>query len=177
MLYFYGAELLDRLGAHYGARLRRAKEQGFDRDRSEYHWLWRELDLRVRMIRQTRVFLDALPGFLVRCTGEEAMRYTADFTSSWFTEEYVGILPEDDEGRCPYLSDSSPYWTAVCEAMDELDAGAGRSPLPMFCVELGELAARSLRLCFFLREKQFRPIDGDRFGSLTAPDEELGSSA
>lgn len=54
--------------------------------------------LRVRAIRQTLLFLDALPKFMGTATGEESMGYALKYTGDYFKADKIGS--EERPGRC-----------------------------------------------------------------------------
>ena len=175
MMLFYGKDLLDKLSVYYGERLRTAKEYGFEAPDAKFNWLYLELDFRVKLLRQVRLFLNVLPEFLTNSTEDAAMQYVVGFTSPWFTEKYIGNLPSDKEGGCVYFHDSNPYWAAISEVMDNMDTDSDFSVLPMFYLTLCEYVIRNLRLYFFLREQLYKPIDREKFDELMMPDDGLCS--
>ena len=177
MMYFYGKDLLNKLCNYYGNRLRTAKEHGFEEPSAKYNWLYLELDFRVKLLRQVRLFLDALPEFLTHCTEDSAMQYVVGLTSPWFTEKYIDKLPSEESGGCPYFTNRNPYWTAISEVMDNLDTDTDFTVLPMFYLLLSEYVIRNLRLYFYLRERQYKPIDREKFDELMTLDNGLKASA
>lgn len=177
MMFLYGTELLDKLSVYYGNRLRTAKEHGFESPDAKYNWLYQELSFRVKMLRQVRAFIQVLPEFLTHCNEDTAIKYAVDFTSPWFSEKYIGELPSNADGSCPYFTDSNPYWAAISEVMDSIDTDTDFTVLPMFHLTLCEYVIRNLRLYFYLRERQFKPIDRNKFDSLMMLDANLRSSA
>jgi hypothetical protein len=177
MLFHFGIELLDKLDGYYGSRYQQARAQGYLQSNSKYYWLYVELELRVKLLRQARMFLDALPQYLIQSGWEPTLGYVVEYTGEWFSEKMLGVLPRDDAGRCTYLSDENPYWNEVQEVTEELNQDSVASVLPLFQITLVEYVVRSIRLYFYLREKQFKAIDREKFNSVMSLDEKLGTSA
>ena len=90
MLQYYGQEFLQGLQTYYVQRLSLALEHGYSAEGNKYFWLYKELDLRVRAIRQTLLFLDALPKFMGTATGEESMGYALKYTGDYFKADKIG---------------------------------------------------------------------------------------
>ena len=177
MLYYYGTDLLNKLDTYYGARFSEARKRGFDSPDAGYHWLYQELDLRVKTLRQTRIFIETMPKYLPSCSADDALRYAMNFSHPWFSPKHLGSLPKDSEGYCIYFTDRNPYWRSYKEVVNVIDYELDFTMPPMVHLVLSEYIVRCLSLYFFLRDRQFRPIDRKKFDSLMAPDDRLDSSA
>lgn len=166
MLYYFGQEFLLRLQNYYGQRLALALEHGYNADGNKYYWLYMELELRVKAIRQTILFLNALPKFMGTATGEESMGFVTKYIGAYFTSESIGEEKCADEQKHPYFNDSNSYWKQFQEAIDNFGMGYDMTLLPILYVDLAEYVVRGLRLYFQIRERKFCAIDRGKFEDL-----------
>lgn len=63
---------------NYVQRLSLALEHGYSVEDNKYFWLYKELDLRARAIRQITPLPRCTPKFMGTATGEESMGYAAE---------------------------------------------------------------------------------------------------
>lgn len=169
MLYYFGQEFLQGLQNYYGQRLALALERGYDASGNKYFWLYTELELRIKAIRQTILFLNALPRFMGTSTGEESMGYVAKYIGDFFSSESIGEEKRSDGQEHPYFNASNPYWTQFQEALDNFGMEYDMTLLPMLYVDLTEYVVRGLRLYFQIRERKFCAIDRGKFEDLMQP--------
>ena len=154
MLYYYGADLLSRLYRYYGRRLQTAVERGFTEPGHQYYWLYQELKIRVKTIRQVHYVLLALPAFMKGAEEAELYRYVMDYTASFFTE-----AGEKEE----YFSNDNLYWCQFQESVDRFDKDYDTALLPVTYVDVTECIVRALRMYFYVREHEHTAIDRQRF--------------
>lgn len=62
--------------------------------------------------------------------------------------------------------DTNPYWVDMREAMDRFTLSYDYTHLSTFYADLVEYIVMTVRLYFFIREKQFRPIDREKYDEL-----------
>ena len=62
--------------------------------------------------------------------------------------------------------DTNPYWVDMREAMDRFTLSYDYTHLSTFYADLVEYIVMTVRLYFFIREKQFRPIDRGKYDEL-----------
>ena len=77
-----------------------------------------------------------------------------------------GEQPRDAKGNCLYYQDTNPYWVDMREAMDRFTLSYDYTHLSTFYADLVEYIVMTVRLYFFIREKQFRPIDRGKYDEL-----------
>lgn len=87
-------------------------------------------------------------------------------TSSWFSDDVLGDQPKDAAGNCSYYQESNPYWVDYQLAMDRFTPDYDYTNLMAFYVDLVEYLVMTVRLYFFIREQQFRPIDRGKYDEL-----------
>lgn len=88
-------------------------------------------------------------------------------TTTWFSNENLGgEQPRDAKGNCLYYQDTNPYWVDMREAMDRFTLSYDYTHLSTFYADLVEYIVMTVRLYFFIREKQFRPIDRGKYDEL-----------
>lgn len=61
---------------------------------------------------------------------------------------------------------TNPYWVDMREAMDRFTLSYDYTHLSTFYADLAEYIVMTVRLYFFIREKQFRPIDRGKYDEL-----------
>lgn len=166
MLQYYGQEFLQGLQTYYVQRLSLALEHGYSVEDNKYFWLYKELDLRVRAIRQTLLFLDALPKFMGTATGEESMGYALKYTGDYFTADRIGSENRPQGEPHPYFNDGNPYWLQFQEAHDNFGLDYDLTNAPMLYVDLAEYVVRGLRLYIQIRERKFCAIDRGKFDEM-----------
>lgn len=166
MDFYFGIDLLHHLQRHYEQRLSLALSKSFDQPDSRYFWLFKELECRVTTLRKLLVLTSALPGFLCRQTEEQVFTMVVNFTSPWFSDQILGDQPKDATGSCAYYQESNPYWVDYQLAMDRFTQDYDYSNLMIFYVDLVEYLVMAVRLYFFVREQQFRPIDRGKYDDL-----------
>ena len=154
MDFYFGVDLLHHLQRHYEQRLSLALSKSFNQTDSRYYWLFKELECRVTMLRKLLAMISALPGFMCRQT------------SSWFSDDVLGEQPKDAAGNCSYYQESNPYWVDYQLAMDRFTPDYDYTNLATFYVDLVEYLVMAVRLYFFIREQQFRPIDRGKYDEL-----------
>ncbi|MDO5764286.1 MAG: hypothetical protein Q4P84_01115 [Elusimicrobiales bacterium] len=169
MLYYFGLEFLQGLQNYYGQRLALALEHGYNADGNKYYWLYMELALREKALRQTILFLNALPKFMGMATGVKSMEYVTKYIGGYFSPESIGEENRSDGEEHPYFNDSNPYWKQFQEAIDNFGMEYDMDLLPMFYVDLTEYVVRGLRLYFQIRERKFCAIDRGKFEELMQP--------
>ena len=145
MDFYFGVDLLHHLQRHYEQRLSLALSKSFNQADSRYYWLFKELECRVTTLRKLLVMISALPGFMCRQTDEQ---------------------PKDAAGNCSYYQESNPYWVDYQLAMDRFTPDYDYTNLTTFYVDLVEYLVMAVRLYFFIREQQFRPIDRGKYDEL-----------
>ena len=65
-----------------------------------------------------------------------------------------------------HYQDTNPYWVDMREAMDRFTLSYDYTHLSTFYADLVEYIVMTVRLYFFIREKQFRPIDRGKYDEL-----------
>ncbi|MDO4841648.1 MAG: hypothetical protein Q3982_03110 [Phoenicibacter congonensis] len=166
MLHYYGMEFLQGLQSYYAQRLALAMEHGYSADGNKYFWLYTELDLRVKAIRQTLLFLDALPKFMGSAAGEESMGFALKYIGDYFKAGKIGAEDRQEGEAHPYFNDGNPYWIQFQEAHDNFGIDYDLTNTPMLYVDLTEYVVRGLRLYFLIRERKFCAIDRGKFDEL-----------
>lgn len=78
----------------------------------------------------------------------------------------LGDQPKDAAGNCSYYQESNPYWVDYQLAMDRFTPDYDYTNLAAFYVDLVEYLVMAVRLYFFIREQQFRPIDRGKYDEL-----------
>lgn len=166
MGFYFGIDLLQQLRQYYEGRLSLALAKGFDQQGAQYHWLFKELEYRVSTLRKLMAMISVLPEFMCRQTEDQIFAMVIGHTTTWFSNENLGEQPRDGEGNCLYYQDTNPYWADMREAMDRFTLNYDYTRLPTFYVDLVEYIVMTVRLYFFIREKQFRPIDRGKYDEL-----------
>lgn len=167
MDFYFGIDLLQQLRQYYEGRLSLALAKGFDQQDAKYHWLFKELECRVSTLRKLMSMISVLPEFMCRQTEEQIFAMVIGHTTTWFSNENLGgEQPRDAEGNCIYYQDTNPYWVDMCEAMDRFTPSYDYTRLSTFYADLVEYIVMIVRLYFFIREKQFRPIDREKYDEL-----------
>lgn len=166
MDFYFGVDLLHHLQRHYEQRLSLALSKSFNQADSRYYWLFKELECRVTMLRKLLAMISALPGFICRQTEEQVFAMVVSSTSSWFSDDVLGEQPKDAAGNCSYYQESNPYWVDYQLAMDRFTPDYDYTNLATFYVDLVEYLVMAVRLYFFIREQQFRPIDRGKYDEL-----------
>ena len=156
-------EFLSYIKEYYSNRLHAAESKGLNQPESEYGWLYDELTVRVETIEQTELFLRLLTRYIRCCDTENAMVFATTYIQAWFQEKSVGRLPCDAEGYCCYFSEGCPYWEDIQAAGVRVD-GCGSEADALRCIS--EYVICCLRLVFYMREHQFKAIDGSKFERL-----------
>jgi hypothetical protein len=177
MLFYYGVELLHKLQTYYTPRLQTALSRGFDAEEHKYHWLYTELCLRVQVLQQSMLFLNALPQFMKEDDTDSAFRYVISYASDWFRNGAIGETPKEDDAKSPFYADDNPYWADVNEALEHFDRDYKVKLLPMLYVDLCEYVVRCVRFLFHIREHCVHAIDKDKFDALMQRVEFLPSIA
>lgn len=168
MDFYFGIDLLHRLQQYYEGRLSLALNKGFDQYGSRYHWLYKELEYRVTTLRKLMAMISVLPEFLCRQTADQIFTTVIGSTTAWFSNENLGEQPRDAEGNCLFYQNTNPYWADLREAMDRFTFDYDYTHLSTFYVDLVEYIVMEVRLYFFIREQQFRPIDRGKYGELVS---------
>lgn len=166
MLNYYGFKLLQDLYDYYTPRFHLAEERGYGVEGNKYAWLFEELRLRILTIRQTILYLEALPKFMVGVEENQPMQYVVSFTSKLFTEQSVGHMDRDEENNHPFYNKANPYWVAFEEIQEHFSTDYDMRDLPMLYVDLTEYVVRALRLYLQIREARFHAIDREKFDEL-----------
>lgn len=166
MAFYFGIGLLQHLKQYYEGRMSLAMSKGFEKTDAQYNWLYLELEHRVLTLRRLLAMLDVLPDFMCRQTEDQIFAMVVGHTSGWFSEATIGEQPHDADGHCPYYQDSNPYWVDLQEAMERFSLDYDFSRLSTFYVDLVEYLVMAVRLYFYIREKQFRPIDRGKYDEL-----------
>lgn len=165
--YYFGIDLLQQLRQYYEGRLSLALAKGFDQQDAKYHWLFKELECRVSTLRKLMSMISVLPEFMCRQTEEQIFAMVIGHTTTWFSNENLGgEQPRDAKGNCLYYQDTNPYWVDMREAMDRFTLSYDYTHLSTFYADLVEYIVMTVRLYFFIREKQFRPIDRGKYDEL-----------
>ena len=111
--------------------------------------------------------ISVLPEFMCRQTEEQIFAMVIGHTTTWFSNENLGgEQPRDAKGNCLYYQDTNPYWVDMREAMDRFTLSYDYTHLSTFYADLVEYIVMTVRLYFFIREKQFRPIDRGKYDEL-----------
>lgn len=110
--------------------------------------------------------ISVLPEFMCRQTEEQVFAMVVSSTSSWFSDDVLGEQPKDAVGNCSYYQESNPYWVDYQLAMDRFTPDYDYTNLAAFYVDLVEYLVMAVRLYFFIREQQFRPIDRGKYDEL-----------
>ena len=169
MDFYFGIDLLQQLRQYYEGRLSLALAKGFDQQDAKYHWLFKELECRVSTLRKLMSMISVLPEFMCRQTEEQIFAMVIGHTTTWFSNENLGgEQPRDAKGNCLYYQDTNPYWVDMREAMDRFTLSYDYTHLSTFYADLVEYIVMTVRLYFFIREKQFRPIDRGKYDELVA---------
>lgn len=166
MLKYYGVDLIQTLYAYYLPRLQLAEERGYAVEGHQYCWLFEELRERVNTLRQTTLYIDALPKFMVGQTDSEPMQYVVRYSSRLFSENSIGKFERDDAGVHPLFKETNPYWVEFQEIQDLFAPDYDIMDQPMFYVDLCEYVVRAMRLYLQIRESQFHAIDRNKFDEL-----------
>lgn len=165
MISLYGTELLLQIQCAYQDRCQKAVEHGFDRADSQYHWLYLELEERLKTLQESLLYLEALPKFLVISDGEKICGYLMEYIARYFSPANIGTTEGSKEGN-PFFKDGNPYWRDVQEAIDAFNEPGLLGNLPLLYIYCCELVTRSVRLYFQVREGKCRAIDRKNFDSL-----------
>lgn len=166
MDFYLGIDLLQHLKKHYESRLSLAISKGFDQQTDRYHWLFNELQYRVTTLRRVLAILDVLPDFMCKQSEDQIFAMVIGHTTPWFSDENLGEKPRGADGSCLYFHESNPYWIDYQAAMDRFHMGYDFSHLSTFYIDLVELLVMAVRLYFYIREKQFKPIDRGKYDDL-----------
>lgn len=166
MDFYFGIDLLQQLRQYYEGRLSLALAKGFDQQDAKYHWLFKELECRVSTLRKLMSMISVLPEFMCRQTEEQVFAMVVSSTSSWFSDDVLGEQPKDAAGNCSYYQESNPYWVDYQLAMDRFTPDYDYTNLAAFYVDLVEYLVMAVRLYFFIREQQFRPVDRGKYDEL-----------
>lgn len=166
MEFYYGKALLNRLTQYYEQRLSLAITKQFDVEGAQYHWLYLELAHRVSTLRRVQELLSVLPEFMCRKSADEVFAMVIGHTTAWFSDAALGELPRDNAGNCTYYQDSNPYWVDYQAAMDQFSITYDYTRLATFYVDLTEYFVMAIRLYFYIREHQFKPIDRKQYTEL-----------
>lgn len=166
MDFYFGIDLLHHLQQYYESRLALALSKKFDQKDDKYHWLFQELMYRVTILRQLLDMTAILPELMCRQTADQIFAMIIGHTSGWFSDEVLGTQPRDREGQSVYFQESNPYWADLQTAMDRFTTDYDYTRLSTFYIDLVEYIVMAVRLYFFIREKQFRPIDRAKYDDL-----------
>lgn len=166
MDFYFGIDLLQRLRQYYEGRLALALAKGFDQKGAQYHWLFKELEYRVTTLRRLLDMTAVLPEFMCRQTEDQIFAMVIGHTTGWFSDTALGEVPRDQEGNCLYYQESNPYWIDLREAMDRFTLDYDYKRLSTFYIDLVEYIVMAVRLYFYIRENQFRPIDRGKYDEL-----------
>lgn len=166
MLNYFGLKLLQDLYDYYMPRFRLAEERGYGVEGNKYAWLFDELRLRILTIRQTILYLEALPKFMIGVDENQPMQYVVSYTSKLFTEQSVGRIERDGDNTHPFYNKDNPYWVAFEEIQEHFSTDYDMRDLPMLYVDLTEYVVRALRLYLQIREVRFHAIDREKFDDL-----------
>ena len=177
MLCYYGIELLQQLQDYYRHRLQMAQSRGFMEQGHKFYWLYEELLLRTQLLRQTMLYLDALPKFMNENDTDAAFQYVISYGSDWFRKNAIGESPQTTDGKSELYSDSDPYWSDVVEAMDNFGTDYNVKVLPLLYIDLCEYVVRCVRFLFHVREHYAHAIDKEKFDELMKRDNALPSTA
>ena len=99
----------------------------------------------------------------------EYYKFSIEELECWNTHLYDDVLgeqPKDAAGNCSYYQESNPYWVDYQLAMDRFTPDYDYTNLATFYVDLVEYLVMAVRLYFFIREQQFRPIDRGKYDEL-----------
>ena len=166
MLEYLGIDLLNDVHEAYADRLQRALDRGYAEPGSKYHWLYEELDYRIRTLRQVSLFLNALTAFMSGNNGDKPMFFVVSYTTDLFTEERIGEAAYNHEGSERFFDSSNAYWQEMQEVLALMGKDYDFANLPMYYVDLCEYTVRSVRLHLYIRECAFHAIDRDKFDVL-----------
>ena len=108
---------------------------------------------------------------------EAAISYVVRYTSAWFKRNRIGEFEGTEAGSNPYFKDSNHYWVEFQEVVEAIDTTYDCTLHPLLYVDLCEYVVRCLRLYFFVREMQFKPIDRGNFEALMGCQESLKAPA
>ncbi len=180
MLQYLGPELLDEIRSSYADRFQLARDRGYGKPESKYHWLYEELDYRIRLLRQVSLFLRSLSAFMTGTNGDKPMFYVVSYTTDLFVEESIGQAAYNHEGAEKFFDQGNVFWREMQEVLDVMGHDYDFANLPMYYVDLCEYAVRCVRLHLYIREKAFHAIDRDKFAGLmryASPVNEEGGAA
>lgn len=176
MMEFYGLDLLKQIQSAYQVRCQKALERGFDQEGNPYHWLYAELRIRLQMLQETLLYLEALPRFLDTAEAEKPYQYIMMFLARCFRQANLGTA-DASETPDPFFQDRNPYWRDIQEALEALDEPDLLQNLPLFFVYSCELVTRAVRLYFQIRESRIHAIDREKFDALMRQSASLPQSA
>ena len=162
MLHYLGLEFLRELLDYYSQRLALALERGYSTEGSKYYWLYAELDLRVNCMRQVKLFLDALPRFMVGNDEEMFFSYVVNYSHQILSDPSLSVLHDQSDPH-PFFNASNPYWADLQQALDNFGVEYESSILPLTYIDLCEYVICTLRLYFQIRERCCGAIDRDKF--------------
>ena len=166
MLEYYGVALLAELLEYYLPRFRLAEERGYAVQNGKYHWLYEELQHRVRLLHQTILFLEALPKFM-QCEDEYMpLQHIVSYAGKLFTVDAIGEIARSDQDVHPFFNDANPYWVDLQESLEHFDQNYDMKNLPMLYVDLCEYVVRAVRLHLQIREQQLKSVDRGKFDIL-----------
>ena len=180
MLQYLGTELLDEIRGTYAERLRLARERGYGKPESKYHWLYAELDYRSRFLRQALLFLNSLPKFMTGEDADKPMLYVVSYTTGMFTEASIGDAAFNSRSPEKFFDSSNGYWRDMEEALTLMGDGYDFTNLPLYYTDLCEYTVRCVRLHLYIREKAYHAIDREKFVGLVhfePPADEEGGAA
>lgn len=166
MLNYLGRELIHALHKAYSERFQLAVDRGFSNPDSKYYWLFEELSYRVRLLRQVDLFLNSLSQYMPSSDGEKPMYYVVSYTTDLFSQNRIGEAAFNREGKEQYIHESCTYWQEMQEVLDMMSGKYDFQNLPLYYVDLCEYAVRAVRLHLYIREKEFRAIDREKFDAL-----------
>lgn len=165
MLQYLGPEFLQELQDYYGYRLSKALNRGFNAEGSKFHWLYAELDTRAKLLRQAKLFMDALPKFMVGADEEKIFAYVVEYSQQILSDPAVNP-PVGDGQPHPFFNNDNPYWTELQTTFENFEVGYNTSLLPMTYVDLCEYLICTLRLCLQMREQCVCAIDREKFDAV-----------
>ena len=165
----YGLEFLEKLQRYYGSRLREAQRRGLGDAAAPYHWLYRELEVRVELLAQVKLFLGLVRQYLLYSNVEQTLTFAVEYVVVWFDEKNIGRMPQSVQGGSVYFARENPYWLDIQAAGEKIGRRETGQNSALCAPCICEYVVCCLRLYFYIREKQFRSIDREHFTRLMEP--------
>jgi hypothetical protein len=168
MDFYFGTDLLKKLQGYYEPRLALAIKNGFDDADNRYHWLFAELDLRVKALRRSLELIGAMPALIANSKPDDVFSVVVHHITAWFGADMIGDGPKDEDGKTIYFTDKNPHWSDFMKASDRFTVDYDYTKTGEFLLDITEYIVTALRLFFGIREAQFRPIDRGKYDSMVS---------